>query len=311
MKKKKIIVLLSALLAGCTEQAADSYITGGTTDNTDYNAAKVIESKEIRSFKISYYHCDSYDEERSGMYEYSFSQNGDVFALHALCARYEIDVDITADDTAKVQEIIDEYELVKNNGKDKVTAGLSPEYGPYVLEAEYVSGEKLFFRMTDDPYQKWMDAMTECFENILASYGYSDVLPPAESLHIISFNFRFSDEDDIYLITSEGDDEKMLLMERYIAAQDETVKEYAEITEEFLNELSAFAEEYEFDEYTSEEGYPDEVLEGYIDLEIVYESGRELNVDFNDDIPVSWQSKKEAMIAFFEDYIREHRIEME
>ncbi len=131
-----IVIISCMILTACQETPAPSFnhiTAGGTTDKSDPTAKKTIESKEIIQFATEFYLYDSYYyEERSGKYSFQIEKKeNDEFVLNAT-GPYGIDSAISSvipkEVLVGIQEIIDRYELVKNNGINKVTAGLAPEY---------------------------------------------------------------------------------------------------------------------------------------------------------------------------------------
>lgn len=156
------IVLAGIMLSGCGSSAVEEPICGGVVDRSDHSAPKVIESKEIRSFSTSFWR---YDED---------SPNHEASRWRITVTKDsagELWVEINGNKAriqggkalAEVQEVIDRFGLVKLNGVDRVTSGLPPEYSPTRLEAEYASGERLYFRTNGNPSAEWTKAMLEIF----------------------------------------------------------------------------------------------------------------------------------------------------
>lgn len=182
MTKKGVMILafsLSMLLSGCTTNKPEITepeppIVGGVTDNSDFAAPKTIESTEIESFYADFFAYDPYDSSRDGNCTYKIERNTEgAFILEAK-SFYEHETEVTAEDLMGLQAIIEKYELVKNNGTDKVTAGLAPECGPATLEVIYASGEKLYFCEDGDPWAGWSQEVKKYVEDILIREGFED-----------------------------------------------------------------------------------------------------------------------------------------
>ena len=119
MKNRKGIIVMALLLGllsflglgGCKKE---SPTTGNTIDKTDYDAPKVIESKDISAFRFS---CvlfgDAYPD---GMKEFDLRIADDESGVLTV---YEdkSGISFPADDEIlkELQSVIDKYELAKNN----------------------------------------------------------------------------------------------------------------------------------------------------------------------------------------------------
>lgn len=161
---------------GC-KKAQEEIVCGGTIDETDYDAPKVIESKEIVRF--SAYFClvgDYALNGNSSLYNFEITNNGEG----GLTATETLTGTVAPADAAligELQSIIDRYSLVENNGVYRYTAGIAPEYQKCSLSAKYASGEELNFTMPNEPEAAWAQEIYTAITNCLAESG---VTLPAE-----------------------------------------------------------------------------------------------------------------------------------
>ncbi len=171
-KGRIIMALLLGLLSllnfgGCKNE---SPTTGNTIDKTDYDAPKVIESKDITAFRFS---CVLFGEAYpDGIKEIDLRiarDSGGVLTVYEDKSGISFPAD---DDILKnLQSVIDKYELAKNNGVYKYVSGLAPGYQPYEFTADYASGEKLTFTENNDPYAQWEIAVCDVFTEWFAANG--------------------------------------------------------------------------------------------------------------------------------------------
>ena len=181
MKNKWMIVssvLLCGLmllgLFGCNQEP----VSGGTTDKTDYNAPKVIKSKEITKFYATFYPAGEWlggDESMQYVFEVKKDAEGKLTASES-----KTGISVPADKTMlkSLQDIIDKYKLVKNNGVYRVTAGLAPECQECSMNVSYASGEELSFTANNDPYAEWEKEMYMTFASWFSKNGDKILVPP-------------------------------------------------------------------------------------------------------------------------------------
>lgn len=155
-------------------------ILGGVTDRTDYNAPKVINSKDITGFQASFYLIGEWYSgcNRHGQFftfEVKDEGNGSLMAVAK-----DFDIKYPADTQllTALQNIIDDQKLVSDNGLYRVTAGLPPEYQPCNLAVKYASGEKLEFTVNNDPDALWIKKTYLAFAQWFAAKGNPALLPP-------------------------------------------------------------------------------------------------------------------------------------
>ena len=207
MKKPIILMLLAALLlVGCRQakpsdsekqpaepessessEASESSvpeepepIDGGRTEKHDENAPKQIESKEITGLDASFYLANRWDRNENHFFHFQIRQDDD-----GVLTAYEENsgLHLPAEDALLVslQEVIDRYDLVKDNGLYSVTAGLPPEYQESWLMVDYASGENLSFTVDNNPYAPWAVDFYTIFAEWFSMQGDSSLYPEKET----------------------------------------------------------------------------------------------------------------------------------
>lgn len=174
------------LLNGCHKEPID----GGTTDNSDPDAPKKIESKDLESFHACFYSANQFEEELTGFYDITLERNGDFFNLEeteSFMVKEVVDKDV-ADG---IYQIIAKYDLAIHNGIDKVTAGLPAEYEPTSLNAVFASKEKIYFRYNGDPEAEWTRELVEYVRDVFVKKGHDELKPKEKAIsnYFISFNY--------------------------------------------------------------------------------------------------------------------------
>ena len=178
-------------------EKADPPTCGGTTDNSDSNAPKVINSKEISLFSTRFCLLGEWTpgkENHTYTFEVRPDDNGQLTA-----SERSLKISVPADKALleKLQIIIDEQKLAGMNGVSKVTAGLPAEYQPCSLSVTYASGEKLNFTKNNDPRAEWAKKMYLTFADWFASHGNKTLLPPQHKGQVESITITLT-ENDIY-----------------------------------------------------------------------------------------------------------------
>lgn len=207
--KKILTVFLAVFLSvtvmgGCEEviPTVDPPICGGKVDHTNYAAPKVIESKDIESFRTYFFRYGSFDHENEGTYEFEIMKNDEGAMTLSEKRYYGISCEADPSLTEAVQALIDEYELVKMNGVYEYTSGLPYEYAPCLFSVDYASGENLYFYTDNDPYAPWSKAFLDLFKGYFADKGFTEVLPPEEECVVTRFDYRFTDGNLLYMINT-------------------------------------------------------------------------------------------------------------
>ena len=161
--------------SGCKKQ--QNITSGGSVDETDYNAPKVIESKEITSF-YSYFYIDGLWAQGVGGRQYDFQiTKNDAGVLTA--SELTTNISVPADEAlfAQLQEIIDRHALVEKNGVCRYSIGVAPECQKCGLTADYASGEKLIFTIPNDIYAEWEKDLYLTLAQWFADNGEPSLLP--------------------------------------------------------------------------------------------------------------------------------------
>ena len=183
MRKNRYIktLLISIVLCGltlfgfggCKKQPVA--ISGGTVDKTDYDAPKVIESKDITEFSTRFFLIEGLDGEvvnRRFQFEIKNNENGELTVFETESGA---SVPANSELLASVQNVIDNNDLVSKNGIYRITAGLAPEYQEGFLNAAYASGETLSFTENNDPYAQWAKEMYAVFADWFENNGDSSL----------------------------------------------------------------------------------------------------------------------------------------
>jgi len=155
---------------------SDSTVTGGVTDQS-FRAPKEIASTEITYFHTYFYKNDKLDfDNESKYYEYEIvaGENGE-FLLEEKTA-YNIGCAITTGELLGLDQILKEYDAAKDNGTDRVTAGLPPEFDEMLLKVDYKSGESIYIHENSDPDSELTDRIVKYFKKIFLRNGYTQVL---------------------------------------------------------------------------------------------------------------------------------------
>ena len=143
----------------------DDPVCGGIIDNS-YDAPTVIKSKEITSFYTHFYRFDDSEIDCTS-YEYKIKADGDSFKLivsHPQAAECEI----TTEELSGLDKILKEKDVAKDNGKDRITSGLPPEFSPMTIKADYKSGEKLYVRENNNPQSELTEELVRYFNEIIS-----------------------------------------------------------------------------------------------------------------------------------------------
>lgn len=184
-------------VAGEEEMRNEDVICGGVTDTSDYNAPKEIESENLVSISVGFFHYGKYDLKAGGYYSFAVEpdDNGKLF-LKDNFAEQGIEVDRSVFDG--VQAIIKKHELAQLNGIHKITAGLAPEYSECFLEAAYDSGEYISFSGNSDPACEWTGELLEFFAGIFSENGNDKYMVPELEGVITRFCLEVKEENMIY-----------------------------------------------------------------------------------------------------------------
>ena len=170
--KKLFLTIIGFLmvLTGCQKETEPDIGTGGEVDNST-DAPKMIESKNITEFSFEFFVYYWLEEGEDLSDNYCLKVKDGIVSAFGI--EEEADEQLMSD----IQTLIDKYQLVENNGVDKYTSGLAPEYQPFTFEAVYDSGEKLYFSMDNGPYDDWEIDFFKLFYNYMISKGHDELVP--------------------------------------------------------------------------------------------------------------------------------------
>ena len=298
---------------------------GGTTTRVDSDAPKSIASKDITSFKADFFLANRQNVEGGQSFDFVISEDGTV-TEKILGVSTEAGPELTA----ALQDIIDRYDLVRDNGLYDVTAGLPPEYQPRGLDVMYASGERLNFLTNNNPYAQWAEEMYDVLAAWFAERGDESLYPAPETSQITRFNFRYMHDNawydyDVtsadYYLPGASADAYVFARNIYAADTMETIDvAIAPLPEDFYEQLTKiitggdFMRRYDFSYYDHEadnygnhdEGYygmgskttadhePDSE-DMYLDIYIEFESGHRMNVE----------TRKESEIEGFQPLLKD------
>ncbi len=318
-------LLLCCSLMGCTASKEDNQEKssnqevpkvpedGGTTDLTDENASKEIQSQEISTFQASFYTYDRYEpDEKSGMYDISVTKAEDGTCLVKVQGVHNHEVTADGALMAELQSIIDQNNLVSRNGIYRVTAGLAPEYGPWSLNVAYTSGETLSFTEDGYPYSPWTKALRDLVIQLMAEAGYEDVLPAKEAVTITSFSFEYREEgiNQVYAVINRNGEQTL----RYSPYRDDQTEDFqrdhAAVSGELFEGLQKVIESTGLDTweqpvtYINDEKLPDDASFAY---QVEYESGRFISGQYNgSQLPGNWPAIWSELSGYLQQYLENH-----
>ena len=288
---KKIIVLVMCFmmigLFGCGKKDTDVLnqknteepVCGGVTNNTDYDAPKVITSDNLVKLSMGFYHEDRFDSSNGRYYTFILESDSDGKIL-LKDSRAGEGFEVEKSVLVGAQAIIKKYDLAKANGVNKITAGLPPEYEECDFSAEYDSGERISFAENSDPSSEWGREFIDYFAQIYAENGDDKYLPPKITGTITCFNLEIQTdnkiyqygtaaENQIYRCIFDNDTEKML-DETYV----KSAPEYFEGIFEIVSEM----EIRDFENYdTASDFVSDGKTPAYYDFYIEFDDGNKMS----------------------------------
>ncbi len=175
---------------GCTQE--QEYTTGGTTNKTDPDAPKVIQSKDITEFQASFFLANRWSGEEENDFQFQIQEENGV-----LTASEKIrDIRARADEQLlkDLQAVIDKYDLASMNGVYEVTAGLAPECQEREFNAVYASGETLKFTINNEPYARWAEDIYDVFAGWFSAQGIDALLPAKETSPVTRIRFVLQED---------------------------------------------------------------------------------------------------------------------
>lgn len=352
MKNMIIMIIISTLLTyiGCSNQQEGSdvmqFLTknpsnnedipcGGTTNNSDYNAPKVINSNTITKFKVGFFHEGEFDSsgDRYFTFEIAPDENGKLILKDS----YDdpgMEVDQSVLDG--VQAIIKEYNLASLNGIDRHTAGLPPEFETCYLNVVYDSGEQINYSENSDPGADWSAAIRDYFANIYAEHGDDKYLPPKETGMVTRFEMEYVDGDVYHkygeillpnkeitqsfeeLVEHGGNEEDYDLRiwsESWLREENAEVEDlYALPSDEYYDKLSEIINNSDLRKLENNEGYPNDFdydnSKGFYTFYVEYDYGNRMS-GFSDD-PKDYElfmSIADELVRYIDNYIEENKVD--
>ncbi len=294
--------LLLLTLWGCSakQTLTDPPISGGTTDKTDPNAPKTIESTEIESLSAVFCLLGEWTPGREDVnYRFEVAKGADG----ALTARVDpLGLSAPADEAllASLQKVIADNALASRNGEYRVTAGLAPGYQECSLAVTYASGETLSFTVNNDPDASWSREMYLIFADWFASQGDDSLVPPRRTGPVTSVTLEFSDGGRTAEYRAvEAQEKDAIEGERHLfrrrISDDESGKvisaDHARFPADFEQNVAAILDRFDlrpFDTWSVLYGEGramenEDVVPPVLQLHIVYEDGARMNIDSGDE----------------------------
>ena len=319
-RKRKELVILSALLCALTlfglggcrtdNPDPDAPSAGGTTDKTDYDAPKEIKSKDISQFYATFFLVGEWRPGFQGGQLTCEIKEDDAGQLMATLSSEGDSSDAPADEMplasapadgtllTAVQEIIDEYELVQQNGIYRVTAGLAPEFQYSSMTVQYESGEQLTFTTNNNPDAMWAKQLYLAFANWFAEKGDDSLLPPKRTESVVKLRYHFKDNG---ILTEYGginvQEDKAIDGETYLLEKDvydmekeETLEwKFVKFPEDYYERITEIIARYDLSAYDHYSVYywmnpaeeEDEPQLAELQLHLKFESGQQIQIDTN------------------------------
>lgn len=323
---------IRAIAEGKYEAKNEEPISGGVTDNTDYNAPKVIESDNLVSLLVGFYHDFKFDRGH-GMY-YTFylepDENGKLILKdNSVDEGFEVDKSVLKG----AQEIIRKNNLAAVNGIHKTTAGLPPEYQPCFIEAKYDSGEYISYTANSDPTSEWGEDFVDYFGQIVADNGDDRYLTAKLSGTIKRFSLDIKSGDLLYsydkinvpvsgtpsgikeIIEGTDTNEYEVKLNRliYDLAKEEILDDtIAEPSPEYYEGLMQIISENEIRDFdnncTSSDLVDSDNPTDYFDFYIEFESGDRMSgAGADPEVLEAFEPLKEQLVTFMDEYIDSHK----
>lgn len=309
MKISAILLSLISFVTGCGRRPFEEPVCGGETDKTDTKAPKEIKSKEITGYYAHFLLEGEWSEgHRNDFYTFEIKKDeeGILKASEILTG-----VSATADDELLkgLQDIIDEYKLVRNNGEYRTTAGLPLEYQPCTLRVDYASGEKLTFTHNNDPNASWAGKTYLLFADWFADKGEKALcLPIIDRGKLIGVELELHGEEGFLYFANEqnGDD---LLTE---ASSGSTGT--GDLPEDFYDRVAEIVSHYDIRPYDLDsplywlDNKPEDhakAFAGKFRFVLFYENGEQfsLNVD-NEEIIEYFRPLTEELRTYFDSLLK-------
>ena len=178
MKKLLTLFLFAATslgtlftFGGYSRSGDTDCMDGGVTRRHSYDAPKVILSTEIVALDTNFF---LYEEDGSGGTRWSFSvrrkEGGFLLSVRKRSCD-AVEKAVSKAFLKEVHDVIVKNDLPRWNGFDEVTSGLPVQYSSCSLSVDYVSGERLYFRMDGDPEAEWARQLKTLFLREISANG--------------------------------------------------------------------------------------------------------------------------------------------
>ncbi|MBR5796480.1 MAG: hypothetical protein IKY26_10080 [Erysipelotrichaceae bacterium] len=170
---KRIIMMLclNFLFFGCKK---DNLESGNLIDKTNPDAPKQIISNEITYFYLDFYHfnCATQNDSHEFTFEITTNEQGIVMAYEKHTnIQFEADGELLTN----LHTIIQEHQLVQNNGIYLLRTGVDPKYQKCELHVMYRSNETLDYTTNNDPNALWTKQIYTLFNEWFLSKGIVDL----------------------------------------------------------------------------------------------------------------------------------------
>ena len=166
-----MMLCLNFLFFGCKK---DNIESGNLIDKTNPDAPKQIISNEITYFYLDFYHfnCATQNDSHEFTFEITTNEQGIVMAYEK-----HSNIQFEADEKllTHLQIIIQEQQLVQNNGIYLLRTGVDPKYQKCELHVMYRSNERLDYTTNNDPNALWTEQIYTLFNEWFLSKGIVDL----------------------------------------------------------------------------------------------------------------------------------------
>lgn len=315
MKKYLLIsfILLLTCLTGCknkndevVKKNEEEPVCGGVTNNTDYNAPKVINSDKLVKFSVGFYHEDKFDSS-SGRY-FIFVLETDTDGKIILKDSYNGDgFEVSESVLDGTQEIIKKYDLAKANGVNKITAGLPPEFEECDFYAEYDNGECIRFAENSDPSSEWGREFIDYFADVFAEHGDNQYLTPKISGVIKCFNLEIQRNNILYQYRTCSDNK--ISRDIYDFNDERALDEtYVESSSEYYDGILQIVSDMEIRDFENYDSSSDFINDGmtppYYDFYIEFEDGNIMSgASCDPEVLEKFMPMGEELMSYIDSYL--------
>ena len=284
-------------------------VDGGVTDKTDYSAPKEIASKDISDYHVTFCLEGEWAPGHKNIF-YTFDIRPDSAGI-LTAAEKVTGVAAEADKTLldSLQDIIDGYHLIAQNGEYRITAGIDPSlFGPCTLTVNYASGEKLTFTHDNDPSEEWAIKTYLAFAKWFADRGNRSLLPDGYEGMVSDIRFKYSDSSDgtsySYGIGAERDKYGRLMLIRTVNGETEQAPVFSTVI--FFDSISSSVRAHDLQTYEASAVSSGEDSSGYdLQLYIAFEDGHHIDIDTGDgNVPEELFVLFDELLDIFNSYFK-------